>query len=222
MGSSIQIIILAIAAVFMILKLRGVLGTREGFEAPLKKPEDAPQDATKSSPKSLQVVQVEIDEDITNHVPADSPAARALQSMKQMDGRFSVTEFLTGARMAYEWIVVAFESDDLDVLKTHLSDSVYKDFAAVIKQRQKQGYRVDAEFIGVRQMDLKEASFDKDTAIARIGVAFVGELTSVVLDAKDKVIEGNKNRVKAQKDLWYFVRNMAEDDPNWKLVETAG
>ena len=139
MGSSIQIIILAIAAVFMILKLRGVLGTREGFEAPLKKPEDAPQDATKSSPKSLQVVQAEIDEDITNHVPADSPAARALQSMKQMDGRFSVTEFLTGARMAYEWIVVAFESDDLDVLKTHLSDSVYKDFAAVIKQRQKKG-----------------------------------------------------------------------------------
>ena len=219
MGSSIQIIILAIAAVFMILKLRGVLGTREGFEAPLKKPEDAP---TCLRPKSLQVVQAEIDEDITNHVPADSTAARALQSMKQMDGRFSVTEFLTGARMAYEWIVVAFESDDLDVLKTHLSDSVYKDFAAVIKQRQKKGYRVDAEFIGVRQMDLKEASFDKDTAIARIGVAFVGELTSVVLDAKDKVIEGNKNRVKAQKDLWYFVRNMAEDDPNWKLVETAG
>ena len=80
---------------------------------------------------------------------------------------------------------------------------------------------IEANFIGVREMTLAKATFDRDTQEAEITVRFVGELTSVVRNAAGELIEGNAKEIKRQKDSWTFARVMGANDPNWKLVATG-
>jgi predicted lipid-binding transport protein (Tim44 family) len=106
--SIIQLLVLGGIAVFLILRLRSVLGTREGFE----KPAALPADKRPRAPQ-LELVDGRADRDVTDHVPEDSDAARALLAMKAADPSFNVREFLAGARQAYEMILLAFERGDL-------------------------------------------------------------------------------------------------------------
>jgi predicted lipid-binding transport protein (Tim44 family) len=94
-------------------------------------------------------------------------------------------------------------------------------FDEVIAQRKAEGLRIDANFIGVREVTLTEATFDRDRRLAEISVRFVGELTSVVRDETGAIVEGNPNEIKRQRDVWTFAREMGADDPNWHLVATG-
>jgi predicted lipid-binding transport protein (Tim44 family) len=95
-------------------------------------------------------------------------------------------------------------------------------FESVIRQREEQGLTIDASFIGIRELALESASFDRDTGVGEVTVRFVGELTSVVKNADGQIIEGDPNEIKRQRDVWTFARNMGADDPNWELVATDG
>ena len=141
--------------------------------------------------------------------------------MKQADPEFSVGEFLSGARGAYEMILMAFERGDVDSIAPFLGDEVHQTFVDVIGTREDQGLTIEANFVGVRELNLVDATFDRDTQEAEITVRFVGELTSAVRDAAGEIIEGNPNEIKRQKDVWTFARFMAADNPNWKLVATG-
>lgn len=213
-----QLLVLAGIAIFLILRLRSVLGTRDGFEAP---PEPQ-QRAERTGPsRDFEVIEGGPDHDITDHVPEDSPAAGALAKMKAQEPSFSVSQFLSGARGAYEMILMGFETGDLAPIKPFLSEDVYEAFASVVEARQKQGLKVEAEFLGVRETALNDAHFDDVTKTAEITVRFVGELKSVVRDSAGDIVEGEDGKVKRQKDIWTFERKMGENDPNWQLVATG-
>jgi len=214
----IQLLVLAGVAIFLILRLRSVLGTREGFEKP-PTPIDAPSE--RSNRPKLEVIEGGPDMDITDHVPEGSDQAVALAAMKAVDPSFNVTEFLGGARGAYEMILMAFENGDLASIKAFLSDDVYESFASVIDAREEQGLTIEATFIGVREMSLNDATFNEATKEGEVTVRFVGELTSVVRDNAGEVVEGSPTEVKRQKDAWTFARTMDANDPNWQLVATG-
>ena len=98
---------------------------------------------------------------------------------------------------------------------------VYETFAEGVEAREEQGLTIEAEFVGVRELSLVEATFDDDTAMAEITVKYIGELTSTVRDSSGEIIEGSPTQVKRQKDVWTYARRMGVDDPNWQLVATG-
>lgn len=210
-----QIIVLAAVAIFLIVKLRSVLGTRDGFE-----PKKTPPQAAQEPRRDFEVIDGGPDHDIVDHVAEKSGAAEALADMKAVDPSFTVGEFLHGAKGAYEWILMAFERGELDEIAPFLDEEVMEAFSQVVEQRREQGLTVAAEFVGIREASLADAVFDADSNRAEITVRFVGELTSVVKNADGEVVEGKADQIRRQKDSWTFERVMGSDDPNWRLVAT--
>ncbi len=215
----IQLLVLAAIAIFLILRLRDVLGTREGFEKPAVTRKTEDRDEMRGN---LKVIEGGPDPDITDHVGEDTKAARALAAMKAAEPSFNVGEFLSGARGAYEMILMAFEAGDLAKIKPFLSDDVYETFASVVETRAEKGLTIEADFVGLREMKLVDADFDPETREGEVTVRFIGELTSVVRDKAGEIVEGNPKEVKRQKDTWTFARVMGSDNPNWQLVATGG
>ena len=216
----IQLLVLAGIAVFLILRLKSVLGTREGFEKP-PVPMSGPSDSASKAREKFEVIEGGVDRDITDHVEEDSEAAKALAAMKGIEPDFSVSDFLGGGRGAYEMILMAFELGELEDITPFLSGDVLEAFEGVIDARTEKGLHVEANFVGVREVSLLDAEFDRDTREAELKVRFVGELTSVVRDSAGDIIEGDPNTIKRQKDVWTFSRIMGSDDPNWQLVATG-
>ncbi|MGJ8546144.1 MAG: Tim44/TimA family putative adaptor protein [Sulfitobacter sp.] len=212
----IQLLVLAAIAVFLILRLRNVLGTREGFEKPPVP--DARLD--KRVGPSLEVIEGGPDLDITDHVEENSDSAKALAEMKRIEPSFGVGDFLSGARGAYEMIVMGYERGELSEIQPFLSEEIYESFVDGVAAREDAGLTIEANFIGVREMNLVEATLDPDTKEAEITLRFVAELTSAVRDKGGDIIEGSVTDVKKQKDTWSFARIMGSDDPNWLLVST--
>ncbi|MDE4061136.1 MULTISPECIES: Tim44/TimA family putative adaptor protein [Phaeobacter] len=212
----IQILVLAGIAVFLILRLKNVLGTREGFEKPTQ-PQQAP--AEKRRP-DFEVIEGGPDLDITDYVAEGSPQADALAAMKRAEPSFQVQDFVHGARGAYEMILMGFENGELDDLEPLLAADVYESFVDAVAHREDQGLTIEAEFIGVRETTLADARFDESTRTAEITMRFVAELTSVVRNSEGEIVEGDPKAVKRQKDTWVFARSMGTDDPNWQLVAT--
>lgn len=212
-----QLLVLAGIAVFLILRLKNVLGTRDGFEQ-TPQPRSAP---AKKRP-DFEVIDGGPDRDITDHVDEDSDAARALVAMKQADSNFNVAEFLQGARGAYEMILMGFERGDLAAIKPFLAEDVYAAFAEVVEAREAQGLTVEADFAGLREMALVDAGFDPETSEGEVTVKFIGELISTVRDRAGDIVEGGQQgKTKRQKDVWTFARIMGAPDPNWQLVATG-
>jgi len=215
----IQLLVLAAIAIFLILRLRDVLGTREGFEKPAVTRKTDDREGHRGN---FQVIEGGPDADITDHVPEGTSSAQALSAMKVAEPSFNVGEFLGGARGAYEMILMAFEAGDLAKIKPFLSEDVYESFAAVVEARNEKGLTIEADFVGLRELKLVDAEFDMDTKEAEVTVRFIGELTSVVRDKAGEIVEGNPKEVKRQKDTWTFARVMGSDNPNWFLVATGG
>ena len=211
----IQLAVLGAIALFLILKLRSLLGTRTGFE---------PEQEDMPTPKhpNLEVIDGDVDRDITDHVDIESKSGQALVKMKKAEPDFSLNEFMGGAKQAYEMILMAFENGDQETLSQFLSKDVFDGFMTVIDDRQERGLTVNAEFVGVREIKLNEATFNARSKEAEIALNFTGELTSEVVDRDGKVIEGDRQTIKRQRDVWTFARKMGSDDPNWQLVATDG
>lgn len=219
-GTLIQLLVLAGIAIFLILRLRSVLGTREGFEKP---PVVLPRDDGRTGPRrGLEVIEGGPDPDITEHVADGSNAAAALAAMKLVEPDFNVREFLEGARGAYEMILMAFERGELEPVLPFLSADVYDTFTEVVDERERQNLRVEASFVGLREIAITEAEFDRAGNEAEITVRFVGELTSVVRNEAGEIVEGSTTEIKRQRDVWTFARVMGAGDPNWQLVATGG
>ncbi len=218
MGSSlIQLLFLAVVVVFLVMRLLSVLGTREGFEPKLE-----PKGGAKSGRATdhLKVIDGSEDPDIADFAEVDSPTGRALAEMKRVDRSFSVSEFVAGARQAYEMILMAFEEGDIKLLESLLAPDIYDSFSKVILEREEKGYQVEATFIGVREISLKSARFDAEEKEGEITMRFVGELTSVVKDSAGNVVEGSPSEIRRQTNIWTFARLMGTDNPNWLLVAT--
>ena len=215
MGSQlIQIIVLAGVALFLVVRLRSVLGTREGFEDTT-----AP---TQTRNRKFEVIEGGGEDfDISNYIDLNSDSGKALSAMKRVESGFSVEVFSGGARQAYEMILMAFENGDLPFLEQYLAPDVYESFSAAISARVDEGLTVDATFVGVSMVKLTNAKFDVENREAEITMKFTGEMTSVVRNAEGEVVEGDDKTIKKQSDIWTFARLMGGDNPNWLLVGTG-
>lgn len=212
----IEILVLAGIAIFLVLRLKNVLGTREGFEKP-----PLQESSPSKNNRDFRVIDGGEDTDITDNIDKKSPSADALARMKKVDNGFSVNEFLSGARSAYEMILMAFENGDLKEVEVFLDADVQDAFQQVINTRAEKKLKVVAEFYGIRELSLKSADFDEKTKIAELSVAFTGELSSIVKNEEGEIIEGDAKQVKRQKDTWTFSRDLSSTDPNWLLVATS-
>lgn len=210
------LLVLAGIALFLILRLRSVLGTRDGFEAP-----------ERPAPQPVRQVDIpaetdQVDKDIADYVDPESDAGQAITQIKRADPSFRLNDFLGGAKGAYEMILMGFENGQIEDLRPFLDQEVFDAFNSVIEARAAEGVSVEAEFLGVREISIADAYFDATTNTAELTVKFVGELKSVVKDTEGRIIEGDANQVKRQKDIWTFERVVTSSDPNWRLVATDG
>lgn len=214
----IQLIVLAAIAIFLIIRLKNVLGTRDGYEDPVV-PMERPEPVER---KGFEVIEGGPDADIADHVAVDSPAGQALAKMKAAEPSFQVNAFLQGARGAYEMILMAFETGDLEKVRPFLAPEVFAAFDGVVQDRQAKGLKTEAEFVGLRELVLQNAEFDPASREGEITVRFGGELISVVRDSAGAVVEGDPRSPRKQRDIWTFARKMGASDPNWQLVATGG
>ena len=216
-GSLIQLLVLAGIAIFLILKLRSVLGSRDGFE----KPPIPLEDVRPRVRRDFEVIEGGADRDIIDHVPEGSDAARALAEMKRAEPAFAVGPFLQGARGAYEMILMAFEKGELDRIRPFLSDDVEASFAEAIAERERNGLTVEASFLGIKELVLHDATYNADSKFGEISVRFVADQTYVVRNKAGEIVEGSPREVKKSRDIWTFARQMGSSDPNWQLVATG-
>ena len=214
-----QIFILAAVAIFLFWRVRAVLGSRDGFEKTLNDIKDT-RDVSNTPLVVDEKIENRQDEDIFDYVEESSKSADAFKKMKEFDNDFSVNKFVSGAKMAYEIILMAFEKGDLEKLKNLLEKKVLQSFKSVIDKRRKDGFVVDAKFIGMRDIRIINATFSQKTKIADITLTFKSEITTVVKDSKGNIVEGHPDEIKKQKDTWVFTKNLSEKTPIWLLKST--
>lgn len=217
----IELVLLAAIAVFVLTRLKNVLGTRTGFEDPTRIDPEA-----EKRPKKPDFVVVDGGQPaaaVIEDVPGvDAESAAALRRMAAADPEFSPKDFVQGARRAYEMILMAYENGDVATLKPLLADDVYEGFTAAIEARKAEGLTVEARFVGVRDARIFSAIFTEETGEADIEMRFTGELVSVVRNVDHEIVEGDPTEVRRQTDLWTFTRVMGSSDPNWVLSATGG
>lgn len=225
MGNSvIQLLVLAFIAIFLILRLKNLLGTREGFERE-KQVDMTEVEKNKSSSPSLEIIEGglendETDRDITDHVKAGSKVSKELLKMKKIDKDFVLTDFLTGAREAYEMILLAFKRGDITKVNKFISKDVENAFSTDIDRRNSEMLKTEATFGGIRELTILDADLDGDSQEGEITIRFLSDLTLVVKNKNGEIVEGGQTDIQLQKDIWTFSRVLSSESPNWTLVAT--
>jgi predicted lipid-binding transport protein (Tim44 family) len=225
------IIFLALA-VFIFLRLRSVLGQRTGSERP---PYDraAPNVVQRTQDNNVVPMPGAVIDQAplapsADVAPSDrwkgiaepgTPLAAGLDAIAAQDSSFDPRHFLSGARGAYEMIVLAFANGDRRALKDLLSSEVYESFEAVIKDREKREQKTETRFVSIDKAELVGAEA-RDRA-AQLTVRFVSQMISVTRDKTGAIVDGNPDKVADITDVWTFARDTSSRDPNWKLVGTG-
>jgi len=220
---ALDIILFAMIAAFLVLRLRSVLGKKTGHqrppsEDPFARGEEAPRNddnvvelpgAERAAPESGSA-SPDIDE--------DDPLAASLTEIRIADPSFSPSEFLEGAQAAFEMIVQAYADGDRDALRTLLNDEVLEDFSAAIEERDSAGEKLDFTLIGLKDAKISDARIDGRMAF--VTIQFDSEQVNITRDKDDNIVAGDPNRIEQVSDIWTFARNTRARDPNWTLVET--
>jgi len=219
----VQIIVLAAVAFFLFWRLRSVLGSRQGFEKLNKKVDKKTKSSkidSNSDDKIIDIKSTNIDEEIADYVDENSEQFKTLSELKKLEDGWQVSHFVSGAKLAYEEILMAFENGDLSKIKKLSSKDVYTAFKEVIDDRNQKGLQVEAIFGGVRDIRIKDVKLNKKNLEANITMVFQCDITYSIKDKNNKIIEGGPDKVKKQKDVWTFTRKMNSDIPNWYLTKT--
>ena len=190
----IDIILLAMIAGFIFLRLRGILGKRTGFEG------------KGSSPQFEKVLK---------DLKVNNPN-RAKENFDDLAQK----EFLKGAELAYETIITDFSDNDnkLTTSKPLLSKEIYKQFNDALKERQNRGHYAEITFIGVNSAVIKEKN--KIDKVLNVTVDFVAEVITCIKDKNKKIVSGDPEKIKKIYDTWVFSRDITSTNPNWLLVNT--
>ena len=189
----IDIILLAMIAGFIFLRLRGILGKRTGFEG-------------KAPPQFKEVlknIKVEQQKDLKD----------TFDEEEQKD-------FLKGAEIAYETIITDFSDNDNKIIasKPLLNKKIYNQFNEALKERNDSGHFAEITFIGVNKAEIKEHK--KEGNLLNVTVDFIAEVITCIRDKDKKIISGNPEKIKKIYDTWVFSRDVTSANPNWKLVNT--
>ena len=211
------IVILALVALFVGLRLYSVLGERTGHEQqqPILKPADpdARVEPRVSQPAAAPVSPSESAD--MAFLPTAGPGVRAILAA---DPSFDVARFLEGAKAAYRLILEAFWKGDADVLRQHVDDHIYDSFSGAIAQRTSEGLTLDNRLVGIDQAVISEASAEHGVAV--LTVRFEADIAAVTRNAEGQVVAGSLSDAIQTRDLWTFRRDLSSRDPNWLLIET--
>lgn len=214
-----DIIIFAMIAAFLVLRLRSVLGRRTGTEKPREFRPLAKRDASGNNVVSLP------DAARTRDDPASPPdGARAatpsagLAQIRAADPAFDPAAFAQGARGAFEIIVNAFAHGDTAALRPLLSDEVYERFAEAIRHRAEAKETLETQLVTIKSAEIDEAQLNGQTAF--VTVKFISDQINATRAADGKIVEGEPEHVVEKTDFWSFARNTRSQDPNWLLVAT--
>lgn len=226
MGGDFQffdIIILAMIAGFLVLRLRRVLGRRDGHESNQKEPfREAPEN-DKDTFDEDNVVQLpdrahEDVEPAMADIDDSDPVAVGLTQIRIADPSFDPSMFAEGAKGAFEMVLNAFAHGDRKALKGLLSPDVYSNFEEAMSERERAGETLEDTLVGIRVAKVVEASMDGNHGL--VTIKFTSEQISALRDAEGNVIDGNPNEVIDVTDFWTFSRDVRSSDPNWTLVGT--
>jgi predicted lipid-binding transport protein (Tim44 family) len=224
-------IIFLVLALLIFLKLRSVLGQRTGRERPPYDPFSARDQVRGSTGDKVVTLPTRAVEQAAKPAepaePVDrwkgiaasgSATAAGLDAIFAADKSFDPRHFLTGARAAYEMIVIAFAQGDRRTLREWLSKDVYDSFDGVIRERETRGETTETSFVSIDSNEIDGAELRGRTA--HLTVRFVSQLVSVTRDKAGNVTDGNADSVADVTDAWTFARDVSSRDPNWKLVAT--
>lgn len=227
--------LIAIAvAVFVLFRLRSVLGTRTGNERPpvertrATRPDKAAEGEETVVPLRPRTAQPDLDDErrarkteaeIEQASAGNAELAAGLRAVVEVDPTFTPKSFLEGAKQAYEMIVTAFAEGDRQTLKNLLDKPIFESFQRAIAEREAEGKTVDFTFVGLPRIAIVDAEFDgKDVNVT---VDFHAEVVSATRDKDGNLVEGNADQVQTIADEWTFSRNPKSRDPNWKVVATS-
>jgi len=186
----IDIILLAMIAGFIFLRLRGILGKKTGFE-----------------------------EDINSSFPHEAPSPKPQVDLSEnIFDENAKKEFLKGAKIAYESIVTNFSKGKLKDIKSLLDISVYEQFNSALDERKTKNYSSETTFIGINSAEIKHHQQNKN--MLEVSVEFVSEIISCIRDKENKIISGDPEKVKKVNDVWKFSKDSRSTNPNWLLIDT--
>lgn len=215
---ALDIVFFAAVAVFLILRLRNVLGRRTGAERP-------PPDWTTGAPPPPvresagdNVIDLSQARKPNGDAPAVGPVGRGEAAIRAYDPTFTTEGFLDGARMAFEMIVAAYAAGDKKALRPLLADAVHASFCQAIDARARAGEELSTELMGIRSAAVTEATMVGP--VARVTVRFLSEQINVLRSLDGRVIEGDPSRIAESVDEWTFSRDTRARDPNWQLAAT--
>jgi predicted lipid-binding transport protein (Tim44 family) len=214
----IDIVLFAVLALFLIVKLGSVLGRRGEDESRQTDPFGISSRKTESDDNV--VVMPERTGPSPEELSAMEPLEAGIMQIKAADPSFREREFIKGARMAFEAILEAFAKGDGGTLKSLLDATVYENFASAIREREKAGHELETTIVGIDESEIVKAEMDGN--IASVTIKFVTEQVNAIKDANGEIVEGDPASVVRVSDVWTFCRNTASADPNWLVVATGG
>jgi predicted lipid-binding transport protein (Tim44 family) len=210
------IVILALVALFVGLRLYSVLGERTGHEQqPILKPADpdARVEPRVNQPAAAPLSPAESAD--MAFLPTAGPGVRALLAA---DPSFDVARFLEGAKGAYRLILESFWKGEADVLRPLVDDHIYETFSGAIAQRASEGLTLENRLVGIDQAVISEASAERGVAV--LTVRFEADIAAVTRNSEGQVVAGSLSDAVQTRDLWTFRRDLSSRDPNWLLIET--
>jgi predicted lipid-binding transport protein (Tim44 family) len=213
-----EIVLFAMVAGFLVLRLRAVLGRRTGTERrrdPFARSADGTRgDNVVSLPDASKPVEA-----VNGTAPAGPvPLEQGVAAIRGADPSFAPEPFTQGARGAFELIVGAFAAGDTGALRPLLSDEVFEGFSQAIHERTQAKETHETNLVAIRSADLVEAALDGRTAF--VTVRFVSSQVNVTRAHDNSIVDGDPDRVVEKTDFWTFARNTRSQDPNWQLVAT--
>jgi predicted lipid-binding transport protein (Tim44 family) len=224
-------IIFAVLAIFVLYKLRSVLGTRTGAERPPTDPfarrKDAPGPAPEGNGKVIPLpgaaqapgqAPTAPPEELYKGV-AEQQAFAGLTAIRTADPSFDAKGFLEGAKTAYEMIVTAFAAGNRDMLRNLLAKDVFDSFESEIAARENRGEAVEMTFVSIEKAIITDAQLKGVTA--QVSIEFLSKLITATREKSGVVVDGSPEKVVDVVDIWTFAREVRARDPNWKLVATG-
>jgi predicted lipid-binding transport protein (Tim44 family) len=218
-------------AVFVIIKLRAVLGTRTGFERPpevIRREMEERQNPvrqdnvvplpTAQPPKLPPQPEMSQAERWKGIADADTPLANGLDTIMAADPTFDARGFTGGAKAAYEMIVQAYAKGDRKILKDLLAKDVFDGFASAISEREGRGETSETTFVSIDKAELIGA--EMRGKLAHVTLKFASKLITATRDKTGVVVDGSLEKIADVNDIWTFARDVSNRDPNWKLVAT--
>lgn len=237
MGNNYDIILIGLVAVFLILRLRSVLGKRTGSERPPARDPFTPPAPPPATPRSGDAAQG--NDNVVPLPTATQPAPRpsntasapggiratvmptatpGVAAIRAADPSFDPLGFAAGARAAFTAIVEAFARGDTATLKPLLDGPTFASFEGAIRGRVERKEKAEGTLIGFEASDI--AAAELQNGHASVTVRFVSEQINVVRNAEGQIVDGNPNEVQKVVDLWTFRRDTTSSDPNWQLIKT--